>query len=256
MGRPLHAVAVIVLATVGILSPATVPSTAVAGRLERQFVDDAPSAIPAGLMLQCVNTGLGREGAQPGSPAQQREQAQTPPGSRDNCSPIDLVEAPSIAPLAASGSVVAGSLPPHTSVWLRFGYRGSGRAIALTLQLPNPPMLDARGARLDPIDVMVNTRTQPDQTMGEPNADWPGMTRLGSLTQTQNSGLDRRFWLSSSGPSETYYLRIFNHSALTVPFALGFDDRDPGNPLAITPASIAAYIAIARDWDEAPTGAE
>lgn len=204
------------------------------------------SAIPsAALLMECALFSPSN------SPSNSGQTATNQPAG---CLPVTASEMPFDAPTADSDSVVLGIVPSGESAWLRVGYPGGGQALGLTLQLPAPfaaqnvgPTQDNGRANL-PVDVSVNQRTEKDVTLGDQNADWPGLTRLGFLTRTDNTGTDRVFWTNSQGGAITYYVKVFNHSKQDVPIALAFEVRDVGgiNQTTINPLPLGAFLSIAQ----------
>lgn len=133
--------------------------------------------------------------------------------------------------------VGVGTIAAGGDYWFIVEYPGNGQPIGVTLQMRDTD-------RPDLVTMNVNVRTRRDETIGDPNADWNGFSRIGLLEKTDNIGSDQKFWFNSAGDPDVYYLRLTNKSAGAVRFTLTIRRNDQpapgvaflneGGPVALT----------------------
>lgn len=166
--------------------------------------------------------------------------ASAPPAS------ADVGESPAEAePLPSSDFRGTAVWEPGESHWFRVGYPGGDQPLAITLHL-RPEDAPIR----ELVNVYVNIRERKDETLGEPNLDWPGYSRIGQVTQTENSGQTRRFWMNASGGPDTYWLLVRNGSPRRVALVLSIEmSKEPAQyiepPLSAGPPAQAQPPASA-----------
>lgn len=174
---------------------------------------------PAATPTPQIDTGGAPQPSQPVAPAAGEILVVGPDGTPQTIAPA-LEPAPAIG-LDNRNVVVAGIIPAGASYWFRSFYPGGGLPLGITLQMTD----DA--AKRNALDMFVNIRLIPDETLGEPNVDWHNYSRIGTLTSGEyTGGANRKFWLNFSGTGDSYWLRLNNHSAQPEPFAFAIRRSD------------------------------
>jgi hypothetical protein len=111
---------------------------------------------------------------------------------------------------------------------------GSTNTTRMAATLQTNPWNDSRGQPLlwgganetfreGRIAVFVNVEGTGKDIMGKKHADWRGFTRLGHLTPTKNSGVDRIYHQIRPTERMAFYYRVVNHSAEPVVYAFSMD---------------------------------